>query len=781
MFEQKSLQEVLDFVKMDRDENRFVARVFFLNNLGTYYSFVKTLSDKADITVRLSDEQFCKGSDTVPDLKALMAFLDKNKDKDILVPHLAEYLRIGEITEKNAACIYSILNRHVHSKKRVWIPIFLAKGLFQRVVGPFDEERFGHSIVEINDSPSDFTATVYSKEFAKQKGIVNAVGIREWLSLWDDQKVKSGMSFATRQIKQITPTNGDYTLKTVADPFEYINDTVADENARFLKQLGTDEQWTSLVPFIEPDITMDEVIPRALNMHFFDPKPIIGNWNTLSDNEKWTFYLWYKLGLNNSCDYISYAVEQSSNYNDLLSSLECAITDCQDNSNFDEWVVQRETILKKAGYHAPSNTFIEKFNQINDTRVKLKILTGRTRVEKTIILELVSHALKEGKTISDYKTLLQGKYPDLLLYLKPSTYLSGEVKEYMAEYKANKIADTFSLKLSNVAGQINCLDVADTRGSILFSLKNSVASPYFLWLDGLGIEWVDMLLEKIKSIAPYVSLLEARIGTAVLPTITKVNMEKADPGTISEKKIDDMDTLSHIKDKSDCNYFSIIAKQFELIETIAKRIVDTIKAHPDMEVIVTADHGMSRMAAKGFHLTQGVTPPSKSAVFNHGRYCVISSETSYQSITNTKKDENIVAFRTHNHFTFPGNAPGEIHGGASPEEWLVPILHFAKLNQHGDLLKPINYTLASSEVFLSGDGSVTLTIKTDEPANSLIVDFKGKILDGLSIDHNTWTVVIPGLSAGNHYKIHIYPNSLFSRKEETIYVKRKGLMVDDDF
>ena len=77
MFEQKTLQEVLDYIKSDRDENRFVARVFFVNNLGTYYSLIKTLSEKADITVRLSDERFCKGSDTVPDLKALITVLDR--------------------------------------------------------------------------------------------------------------------------------------------------------------------------------------------------------------------------------------------------------------------------------------------------------------------------------------------------------------------------------------------------------------------------------------------------------------------------------------------------------------------------------------------------------------------------------------------------------------------------------------------------------------------------------------------------------------------------------
>lgn len=779
MFELKSFQEVLKYIETDRDENRFVARVFFVNNLRTYYSLVNALSDKADITVRLSNEQFCKGSDTVPDLKALIAFLDDNKGQDILIPHLAEYLRVGEVTEKNSSCIYSILNRHVHSKKRVWIPLFLAKGLFQSIVGALDEERFGQSIIEIDDGPVDFSATAYSKVFAKQKGIVDAVGIREWLSLWDNQKIRSGMSFATRQIKQITPTNGDYTLKIIADPFEYIKDALVDEDSKLTKQMGTDEQWTSLIPFVSPNDTMSEIIPRALNMHVFDSEQIIGNWNNLSDNNKWAFYLWYQLGLNKSSDYVSFAVDNSCCYHDLLKSLECSIVDCQNNPNFDNWVQQREELLKKVGYQTPSRTFIEKFDQIEDARVKLKILTGATHEERTRILELISRALNEGKSINDFKTLLQEKYPDLLLYLRPSTYLSGEVKDYMATYKLNKIADTFSLQLSNFAGQIDCLQF-DTRGSILYSLKKSVASPYFLWFDGLGVEWVDMLLWKIKGIDQTVVLSKFDIGTAILPTITKTNMEKADPETISEKKIDDLDTLSHIKDKSDCNYFSIVAKQFELIGIIARRIVDTIKAHPNMEVIVTADHGMSRMAAKGFHLTQGVNPPSKSDVLNHGRYCELPSETAAITVSNTKKEGKILAFCTHNHFTFSGYAPGEIHGGASPEELLVPILHFAKISTQSTLSKPINYKLLSSDVFLESDGVAMLSVKTDETVCSLIVDCMGEIINGTSVDQRTWTVKIPGLLAGRNYTVHIYPNNLFTQREETIAVKRKGLVVDDD-
>lgn len=782
VFKQKSLQDVWEYITNDRDETRFVARVFFVNSLGTYYSFVNQLAEKAEITVRISDDKFCKGSDTVPDLKALIAFLDENQDKDVLVPNLAEYLRIGEATEKNSACLYSILNRHVHSKKRVWIPIFLAKGLFQSIVGHLDEERFSQFLIEIEEAPVDFLATAYSKAFAKQKRIVNAVGIREWLMLWDDQKIKTGMSFATRQIRQMTPSKGDYSLKIISDPYEFITDALVETDAKLSKQLGTDEQWAAIIPFVTQNSSLEDIIPSVLNMQQFKPESIIGNWNNHSETEKWAFNLWYRLGLNKSSDYISFAVAKTPIYGDMIRSLECAILDCIDNPLFDEWVVQRDGVLKKAGYHSPSQVFLTRFDEISDTRVKLKILTGRTHEERTKIIEIISQALRDGKSLNDFKALLQEKYPDLLLYFKPSSYLTGETKEYISQYKFNKIADIFSLQLSSLSGQMDCLQFK-SRGALLYALKNELKAPYFLWFDGLGIEWIDMLMAKIQAIDPSVSLIDdgnGYIGTAVLPTITKINMAKADPDTISEKKIDDLDTLSHIKDKNDCNYFSIIAKQFELIGKIAQRIVDSIAGHPDMDVIVTADHGMSRMAAKGFHSTQGVNPPAKSEVYNHGRYCELPTDSSTAQISNTKKDGRIIAFCTHNHFTFSGYAPGEVHGGASPEELLVPVLHFAKKNQHSEVPKVVQYRIASSEVFLGSDGVASVLIQTDEPANSLTVEYNGKMISGTSSDRKQWSVRISGLIAGKSYAIHVYPNNLFSQKTETIFVKTRGFVIDDD-
>jgi|GEM_PF-1214075 len=781
LINQITLTELLHGIATDKEENRFVARVFFVNNLKTYYSLIDALSDKADVVVRISDDIFCKGADTVPDLKVLIKFLDERKNKNILLPHLGEYLRIGEATERNLACLYSILNRHVHSTERVWIPIFAAKGLFQSIVGVLDEERFGNALFEIDEDPSEFSALAYSKVFAKQPGIVDANGLKLWLKLWDDKKIKSGMSFATRQIKQLSQSCGAYALTLVTDPFTYIYNAIKGGNAKLIKELGTDEQWTSLVPYVSTaNGALENLITRALNMVTFDPYQILSSWNVFDSNKRWLFYLWFKLGLNQKSDYISYALSKSSMVDAIPMSIECSILSCTDNKNFDEWIEQRNDALESLSVDTLCQEFWVQFNSLNEARIKLKILTGKTHDERTKIIELLSKALTEGKQPSEFKSILNGKYHDLMLYLSEPQYLDSELSNYIYSYKINKIADRFSLDLSKSAGNINFYDYK-TRGQILFSLKNT-CDAYYLWIDGMGIEWIELLLDKLKAHNPALVNPIVTVGTAVLPTITTVNMGKADPDTISEKKFDALDSLSHIKDKSDCNYHSIIAKQFEMMDTIADIICQSAKKHPDKDIVVTADHGMSRMAAKGFHKTDGINAPTSATVCNHGRYCEMPSTNNVPSVTNTIKEGCVIAFKTHNHFTISGYAPGELHGGASPEEIFVPVIYFKKLGQNKTKANDeASYELVSPDVYLESNGGTTLYITTKGVVNSITVEINGKQLQARTADGDNWNVFIPGVQLDQDYSMRIYLNNIFSTKEETIYVKRKGMVIDDDF
>jgi len=416
---------------------------------------------------------------------------------------------------------------------------------------------------------------------------------------------------------------------------------------------------------------------------------------------------------------------------------------------------------------------------LTDARLKIKLLTGKTHEERIKIVELISQALADGKQLSEFKTILKEKFSDLTLYLSEPKYLEPELAEYIYKYKGNKIANNFNLALSNEAGNINPFEYK-TRGQILYSLKGS-GDAYFVWIDGMGIEWIDMLLAKVKVMNPALVNPSIDIGTAVLPTVTSINMGKADPDTISEKKFDALDSLSHIKDKSDCNYYSIIVSQFEMMDKIAELICQAAKNHPDKDIIVTADHGMSRLAALGFHKTGGIDAPSSASVQNHGRYCEMPSENNVPSITNTVKEGNVIAFKTHNHFTISGNAPGEVHGGASPEEILVPIIHFKKLGKKQDIVHPTGtYRLPSSDVNLDNNGDAPVFIQTQGEVQSVAVEVNGNQYKASNIGNNNWSVSIPGLVLDKSYSVRIYLNNIYSNESETIHVKRKGLVIDDD-
>jgi hypothetical protein len=769
---------LLSELKQDTVKIRFNAKVFLVNNLATYYKLVNYLEGMADRTLHISDEEFCSGDDTIPDLKKVISTLNNHNDENVLITSVGEYLRFGFAVEKNGRHLFSIISRQAHSDKRVWIPIYAAKDEFLNAVNELDDEHYPNVIYEINGTPSGFETIVYAKKFAKTPGLATASGLREWLYFWDNEKVKSGMTVATRHVTQVKESDGLYTVRVITEPFQYFESRISSET-KIDKSLGNDEKWLHLASYATvPGCPIQDAIQRALNLLLFDPHQVLSTWKTADNNTKWLFWLWYRLGLNSQSDYISHAVSSADSFLQISQTLETDILQCIDNPNFDDWIEQRNVVMAELGVTSFSQAYWSVFDSITDNRKKLKMLSGNTHEERTKIIEVVSSALKDGKTIHDFKMILQEKFPDLYVYLAKADYGDDELQAYLCQYKTLKIKDEFALTISDSAEQINFYDY-DSRGKLLNDIKTS-APAYYLWVDGMGVEWIDLLLSKIAAADSSLPTPEVMIGTAVLPTVTSVNMESADPDTVN-KKLNDLDSLGHIKDKSDCNYFSIVAKQLELISSIALDIVRIINTHSGMDVVITADHGMSRMAAKGFHSMEGVKPQKSAEVYSLGRYCQFSDDASMPAVSHTIKSDNIIAFKTHAHFTCSGYAPGEIHGGATPEEILVPVIRFRKTKSSSKA--------ADSECSYSMDDSVTrqasgicaFAIKTKGVVTKVTVEVLSNRYPAKKISDGSWVANIPGLSANNYYQAKVYLNNIYTDKTEKIYVKVPGIAFDDDF
>ncbi len=84
-------------------------------------------------------------------------------------------------------------------------------------------------------------------------------------------------------------------------------------------------------------------------------------------------------------------------------------------------------------------------------------------------------------------------------------------------------------------------------------------------------------------------------GKALLPTETEYNRK----WTTGDEKWDRLDKLSHNGMPDDKDYFICIARQLEIINEIAEHVEEMLKKANS--VILTGDHGSSRLAALLFH------------------------------------------------------------------------------------------------------------------------------------------------------------------------------------
>ena len=780
---QTNMVDLLETVRKDNDLRRFTARVFFVNRFDSYCQLVGSLTDMADMTVDLSD--YCSGDEAYPNISQLMAVLDENKEKTILIKSMGEYLRICLDFEKKKSNLNSLIKRQVHSKARIWMPIFAAENLFQSVVTDLPEERFDDALFELAEEPSGFECYVYSKAFAKAPGMSDVVGIKNWIRLWDDLSVKSGMSFSTKKIATIYESKGDYNLHIVTNPFTLINQSLNEPNQFLTESMGTEDQWAYLAGHVkQANGSLTRMLCAALNVVSFDPLQQITGWNSIDSKKQWLVWLWYHLGLHKSNDYITLAVLKSSDYTDIQHQIECAILDIDpQTSHFDRMVALRSKVIERIPITELSQEYWKAFDALTESRTQLKLMTNRTHAERTKIISIVSEELKTSHSIESIKSILFEKFPMLYSYLQAPNYIDGQLADFINSYKLHKVQDVFDDVIEEKAAMID-INAYDTRAKLLNDISCK-GKAWFYWVDGMGIEWIDLLLKEINALLPSLDLKYVKIGSAVVPSVTSVNMEAADPKTVSYK-YDYLDSTGHVKDKSDINYFSIIDKQFEQIQKIAADIVDKFSSSSLDTLVITADHGMSRMAAKAFHSgkTAKVIPSGSPEVCSLGRYCVFDKGSHTPSATSTQiRENNVIAFKTYDHFSCSGYAPGEIHGGASPEEILVPVIVFTRKQQEGKSspASPIAYTISSNKPLMTDISETAIEIKTEEQVNDLSVMIGNKTFKGIMQENGVWRIAIPGVKPNLPYNIRVMVNGVFSGEPIQIIPQPKGIVIEELF
>ncbi len=288
-----------------------------------------------------------------------------------------------------------------------------------------------------------------------------------------------------------------------------------------------------------------------------------------------------------------------------------------------------------------------------------QLYTGIFQFEKEIIL----NAYKEGSISLE---TVQELIPDIHLYLDDSCLEQYNValwiKNYFSSYRSAKLKNVITEEIQRLLETINSSDAAFWKWFYDLSLTQdqieALDNAYFVWVDALGFEWVPYIVNRLNSLLPEKEVL-VQSSRCDLPSNTKLNRFDAVP------KKSELDKLYH---EGHYRYPESIFAEIDCVDKIVQDISALSEQHE--RVYVVSDHGASALS----RLTDGLN--QFSGVEHDGRYVTITRELvdDPYGITYTNSNDGKMYLIARTYHSLSSKPSREVHGGATPEEVIVPLL-----------------------------------------------------------------------------------------------------------
>ena len=397
-------------------------------------------------------------------------------------------------------------------------------------------------------------------------------------------------------------------------------------------------------------------------------------------------------------------------------------------------IEQRFEVIKEifSDYEKDISQFINKFlNKLSSLTIEAgsKYITGHTFEEKKYLLNYLSELETEKLT-----NLLKSKIPDLYHYLdweRVSSVYKISAKDwvfnYFQLYNKSKLINRSLQTFENMFNQINSNTNSFFSWYFEFDEIPEITDGTVVQIDALGMEWLPYILHLIEEYSKKsdIKLSDISIRRAKLPTITKINKIN------NSKYIQSLDLLLH--DHKGYKYPETLLLQLDLIKNI---IINDILKMQDEKIYITADHGSTCQCLKRFGrikkydfadvehegrcLEKSNNLPDNESFFNHNKYYIALR---YDSLSSLPKRE--------------------VHGGATPEEVLIPLIVLEKESERIEYAiiiknKIISYNNRVIEIKVKPKPKLQPTLNINE-----MVIYSKKIEDGFIFD-------LSNLNSGSH-------------------------------
>lgn len=749
-------------------ENEYSPRLVDIKNTNLLKELIQHYNVGTYDFVSLSE--YCNG-DNMPDFIRLINDLSKMKHKTFLVD-LTSYLNF--LSEDRIKQYLLDLMSDTYNKQLVIVGYQLGKYFFKH-----QDPRLKNRIFSV-DGKNDKIPTIIlidDDKYLKHKKY-NVCSMQEIPKYMERADIKNQIYLKTK-ISSKDFIKCVYNVKEQNNIFNVISEIV---DVKLDDTWGTEEQWQ----YLYNELLKFKTFKIIINKKFDNVEHLenaIYKFHTFSKLEQWLYFIALKVyqAKNNWC--LSQAVVMSGDITQFKRNIYCCLIDNVLHTESDYWEKYKQwKELRKLFNDSAEISYYCKY-VLSKGKDAIYYLTDITQREKEMIFEQLDKYkdmyINNGNMYSDIKNLMSNIYPDIADYLCTYNFNNKifDFNKYFNEYKYQKILNTIFPDFEDVVLEqaekriYNACLPLRTEKTELIDKQDS----HLYFFDALGVEYLGFIMQKCneKNLVAKVSVCRAN-----LPTITSANKEFIDdftPLNIPVDNIKDLDDIKH-KEKGNFDYQKTklpihLIKELECINSLLENIRSKLESKEYSKAIIISDHGASRLAViKENNLNIEVN--SKGT--HSGRMCEYNNN--LENIQNATIENGYYVLADYSRFKGGRPASVEVHGGATLEEVMVPIIEITPCSQM------VHIKLLTPDIVIKRKQVPCIKIFITNKVENLTISLDNKIYNAIETNEdNIYQVNLPDLNKSGKYNFDVYINNNLIETNIVFNAKKEGMQQNDLF
>ena len=594
--------------------------------------------------------------------------------------------------------------------------------------------RFENRIILLDGEVTTLPQLRIAKSKEECQGHYNN-GIKELLSYLENVSDNEIDRYPTRYV--ITSfsepffKNSMYAVSRSAGIYDSLTKKYSDLAAATGKSLGTDEEWKWLYEKAGKHGTFSDLIRAMFGTASNLSAELEQVYDSADEKLKWLYWLAMKVFGTGTNGYLAEAISNCNTYNELEHHIYQDLLDVpNDDGQFEVYYRERKQLIARLPENLPElNTYCKNVGKHGKDAVYY--LTDASEDEEYAFMQTLDHYDWEDDELS---RAIDHAFPELALYMKDfvfdplNTQLSYKdaafretLTDYFHHYKSQKVRNRIDPDFLDMVNQFAVERPCEfyklqPRSSIVSSMDKANTQAYFF--DALGVEYLAYIQAKCEE---YGLIYDIRIGHCELPSVTVKNKEFQH--FFDTKDIAELDELKHhsqVYDYQTCAYPIHVFRELEIIDRELRRIRSQLIQNTVGKAVILSDHGASRLAVIYQH-DSGSNLELEEKGIHSGRCCPCEED---PGISQAVYEDGYAVLANYERFKGSRKANLEVHGGATLEEVVVPVIILS--------LKPDNvvYSFINPVIKFKLGQASTIELYSNAPMQNPRLEVEGTFYTG---------------------------------------------------